>query len=169
MLPPRKDWVLLFAVLVAGCWFPRSVLGAPQAAAGATASPELPSSAGATARRELDPRSRALESPVLSNMLDDQKAFWTRPLHAKPGDIGWFIPFAATTSLLIGSDTSIERALPSSPTLLRRSQKFSNLGAVSLVGAAGALYLSGRPGPRTSPARCRSARRRRNVCGRSRA
>jgi len=86
---------------------------------------------------------RPPERMLVPNMLADQKAFWTRPARIRANDVNWFLPFVGASSLLIGSDTSIEKKLPSSPTIIRRSQDFSSLGLGSLVGAAGTLYLWG--------------------------
>src|SRR5882757_11011807 len=37
-------------------------------------------------------------------ILFDQKAIWTSPLHVKPVDAFWLLPFAAVTGTMIGSD-----------------------------------------------------------------
>jgi membrane-associated phospholipid phosphatase len=103
---------------------------------------------------ETDPETRAMnkvllnsrptsERTFLPNLLADQETLWTRPWHLRANDAQWGFPFAAATSLLIGSDTSIEKRLPANKTWIRRSQTFSNLGAASLVGTAGAFYLWG--------------------------
>lgn len=84
-----------------------------------------------------------LERAFVPNVLADEKAFWTRPFRPKATDINWFLPFAASTSLIIGSDDSIEARVPTGSARLRRSQDFSNFGAASLVGAASSLYLWG--------------------------
>ena len=78
------------------------------------------------------------------NILADQKAFWTAPSRARADDVAWAVPFVAVTSLLIGSDTSLEQRLPTSNSLIKRSQDFSKFGAASLISAAGAFYFSGR-------------------------
>ena len=78
------------------------------------------------------------------NILADQKAFWTAPSRARADDVAWALPFVAVTSLLIGSDTSLEQRLPTSNSLIKRSQDFSKFGAASLISAAGAFYFSGR-------------------------
>jgi Capsule assembly protein Wzi/PAP2 superfamily len=66
-----------------------------------------------------------------------------RPFHLKAADSNWTIPFVATTSLLIGSDPSIEARLPAGTTFVKRSQTFSNLGTGSMIGTAGGFYLAG--------------------------
>jgi len=100
---------------------------------GNSASDSMPRDAGRFGERNLVP-----------NMLVDQKNFWTRPLQIRPGDVHWLVPFAALTSALIGSDSSIEKELPTNSTLIKRSQNFSNFGLASLAGTAGAFYFWGR-------------------------
>jgi hypothetical protein len=58
-------------------------------------------------------------------------------------DANWLVPFAAATATLVGSDTSIEKELPKSQTLIQRSKSFSNYSLVSLAGTAGGMYLWG--------------------------
>jgi hypothetical protein len=100
-------------------------------------------SAGAT----IDLSSRAtrpsLEKSFVPNVLADQKAFWSRPFRPKPADVNWLVPFMASTSLMIGSDTSIEARVPTSPTRVKRSQDLSNFGTASLIGTAGGFYFWG--------------------------
>jgi membrane-associated phospholipid phosphatase len=87
---------------------------------------------------------RSTERTLVLNLLGDQKAFWTTPARIQTDDVNWLVPFVGATSLLIGSDSSIEKKLPTSATLIKRSQDFSNLGLASLVGTAGTLYFWGR-------------------------
>jgi hypothetical protein len=84
-----------------------------------------------------------IEKKLVPDLLADQKAFWNRPFHPKATDITWFVPLAATTSLMIGSDNSIEARLPSGATFINRSQTLSNLGVASLVAASGGIYFWG--------------------------
>jgi len=88
--------------------------------------------------------SQSRERNLVPNMLLDQKDFWTGPLRLRPGDVNWLVPSAAFTAALIGSDTSIEKELPTNSTLIQRSQNFSNFGLASLAGTAGAFYFWGR-------------------------
>ncbi len=87
-----------------------------------------------------------IEKKLVPDVLADQKAFWTRPFHPRAADINWFVPFAATTSLMIGSDRSIEAKLPSGANFINHSQTFSNVGVASLVAIGGGIYLLGRSG-----------------------
>jgi membrane-associated phospholipid phosphatase len=84
-----------------------------------------------------------MERNLIPNLLSDQKAFWMRPSRLEPIDVYWAIPLVAGTSFLIGHDTAIENRLSDSPDFVRRSQRFSDLGTASLIGAAGAMYFWG--------------------------
>jgi len=88
-------------------------------------------------------RQRSSERTFALNLLSDQKAFWTSPLRIRLDDANWLVPFAAATTALIGSDTSIEKELPTSPTLIQHSRSFSNYSLASLAGVAGGMYLWG--------------------------
>jgi hypothetical protein len=85
-----------------------------------------------------------IEKKLVPDFFADQKALWTRPFRPKATDLDWFVPLAATTSLMIGSDNSIEAKLPSGASFIQRSQTFSNVGVASLVAAGGGVYLWGR-------------------------
>jgi membrane-associated phospholipid phosphatase len=84
------------------------------------------------------------ERDLVPNMLVDQNNFWTGPLRIRLGDVNWLVPSAALTAALIGSDTSIEKHLPTNSNLIQRSQDLSNFGLAALAGAAGAFYFWGR-------------------------
>ncbi len=88
-------------------------------------------------------RQRSIERTFALNVLSDQKAFWTSPLRVRLDDANWIVPFTAATAALVGSDTSIEQRLPTSPTLIQHSRSFSNYSLASLAGAAGGMYLWG--------------------------
>jgi membrane-associated phospholipid phosphatase len=85
-----------------------------------------------------------LERNLIPNLLSDQKTFWTRPARPAATDVHWLIPLVASTSFLIGNDVAIENKLPRNWDFIRHSRDFSNLGAASLVGAAGTMYFWGR-------------------------
>lgn len=86
----------------------------------------------------------SIERTFALNIVSDQKAIWTSPLHIRLNDIPTLFPFFAVTAVTMASDTSIEKRLPHSPTLIRRSSTLSNYGLASLLGGAGALYLWGK-------------------------
>jgi membrane-associated phospholipid phosphatase len=81
----------------------------------------------------------------VGTFLADEKAIWTSPLHAKPKDLQWLVPLAATTGVLFATDTDISNGLPNSNDQIKISKWVSHLGAAySLYGATGAFYLIGR-------------------------
>jgi hypothetical protein len=84
-----------------------------------------------------------LEKKLVPDILADQKEFWTRPFRPRATDVSWLVPLATTTSLMIGSDNSIEAKLPSGATFIKRSQTFSNVGVAALVATGGGIYLWG--------------------------
>jgi len=86
----------------------------------------------------------SVERSFGSNIVADQKAFWTSPLRIRLNDAPALFPFFAVTALTIASDNSIEQRLPDSSTLIQRSRSFSNYGTASLIAAAGGFYLLGK-------------------------
>lgn len=85
----------------------------------------------------------SLELNFVLNVASDQKALWTTPAQLRLGDAGWLLPLGAFTAGLMASDTSIEKALPTRPTLIKRSQDLSNYGLAALAGATGSFFLFG--------------------------
>ena len=86
----------------------------------------------------------SLERNFVLNLASDQKSFWTSPKQIRLEDAHWLLPLGAFSAGLIASDTSIERSLPTSTTLIQRSQSLSKYGVASMIGAAGTFYLWGR-------------------------
>ena len=78
------------------------------------------------------------------NVLLDQKAFWTMPTRFRARDSQWLLPAALVTAIAIGSDTAVERRMPTSPSQLRRSQRIADAGLLALAGTAGGMFLWGR-------------------------
>ncbi len=89
----------------------------------------------------VDPQNR-LFVPFAKHLAQDQKQFWTYPLHLQKSDAKYFLPFAATGAF-IASDSWMSKQVPDSPGQLKRSRDFSNYATLALVGAAGASYLWG--------------------------
>jgi membrane-associated phospholipid phosphatase len=105
-----------------------------------SAEPEEPNPGGAAA-----PLHRhSLERDFVLNIAADQKSLWTTPKQIRLEDAHWLLPLGAFSAGLIASDTSIEKRLPTSPTLIQRSQSLSNYGVASMIGAAGTFYFWGR-------------------------
>ena len=86
----------------------------------------------------------SLGLPLLKNIMYDQKAIWTSPSRARLGDATWLVPLGGLTAGLLATDRDISKHLSNSPSRLDRSRSLSDLGAASLVGAAGGLYLWGK-------------------------
>ncbi len=95
-------------------------------------------------RRNSGKYNNALGLPLLKNMAGDQKAIWTSPFHLRLRDANWLVPLAGLAAALVATDSSTSRSLTNSPTRIRESRTFSNMGAASLIGAAGGLYLLGK-------------------------
>ena len=76
-------------------------------------------------------------------LLEDQKAFWTIPFRLRVPDMGFLFPATIGTAAIVGSDTAIERHLPTSSNIINFASKGSTAGALALVGAGGGLFLVG--------------------------
>ncbi len=81
-----------------------------------------------------------VERSFVRNFVVDQRAMWSSPFHLRLSDANWLVPAAALSIVLVGSDTSVEKRLPRSPSMIKRANSFSNYGAFSLIGAAGGLF-----------------------------
>jgi len=107
---------------------------APQAAAAQTTQPP-------PAKRP------SLEREFFKNLLKDQRAIWTSPLHLHVGDAVWLAPLAGvTTALILTDNRSAEDGgeFNNNGTHARVSQDVSKLGAgYADAGVAGAFYLVG--------------------------
>ena len=107
-----------------------------------SAEPQEAQQDGAAAALDRGRHSRERDFAV--NVVSDQKALWTTPLQMRLKDARWLVPLGALTTGLIASDASIEKALPTSATSIKRSQDLSKYGMASMVGATGTFYLWGR-------------------------
>jgi membrane-associated phospholipid phosphatase len=76
-------------------------------------------------------------------LLEEQKAFWTLPSRLRVPSLAFFAPATIGTAVLIGSDTAIERRLPTSTSLINHAATASTAGALALVGVGGGLFLAG--------------------------
>ena len=77
------------------------------------------------------------------NLLVDQKAFWTLPLHLNVKDLNFILPATFGSALLVGSDTAIEAHLPTSPNTVKMAANASTAGMAALIGTGGGLFLVG--------------------------
>jgi membrane-associated phospholipid phosphatase len=77
-------------------------------------------------------------------VLKDQKSIWTSPFHTSRKDIKWWILFGGATGALIAADKSIDKALPTSSTIVSVSNHASDIGsAYSLIPISAAFYFIG--------------------------
>jgi len=87
----------------------------------------------------------SLERKFLKNILRDQGAIWTSPLHLEKKDANWFVPLGLTTAALIATDRRSADALDNNRARLNVSHDVSYLGSGYGAGSiAGAFYLVGR-------------------------
>ena len=77
------------------------------------------------------------------NLLVDQQAFWTLPLHLNTKDLSFVVPAAFSTALLIGSDTALQPYLPKSPNTIRMAANASTAGMAALLGTGAGLFVWG--------------------------
>ena len=86
-----------------------------------------------------------LESEFFKNILRDQKAIWTSPLHLHAHDAGWLVPLGVGTAALIATDQQTGDEIAESDKLLNASRVVSYAGSAYGVGAvAAAFYIFGR-------------------------
>jgi membrane-associated phospholipid phosphatase len=121
------------------------------AIAGASAQTSKPSQQQTPPATSPGPQSTSrpsLERQFFSNILRDQRAIWTSPLHLHTQDAWWFVPLAGGTGALLATDRlTTEEGLEfsSSGTRLRVSNDVSKIGSgYAAAGVSGAFYLVGR-------------------------
>ena len=86
----------------------------------------------------------SLERLFLKNVLKDQYAIWTSPLHLRGGDARWLVPLGGATIAFFATDKRTA-ALDNNETRLRISRDVSRFGTGYAVGgASAAFYLIGR-------------------------
>ncbi len=87
----------------------------------------------------------SLERKFLKNILRDQRAIWTSPLHLQKEDVKWLAPLGLSTAALIATDRRTADALDDNRTRLNVSHAVSYIGSGYGAGSiAGAFYLIGR-------------------------
>jgi membrane-associated phospholipid phosphatase len=93
---------------------------------------------------ESDRRASGIAEPggLLKRFAGDQKAIWTSPLHLRPNDAVWALPALAGTGAFLASDAWFSKQVPAGE--IAHSRSFSNYGAYSLVGGAGAMFFFGK-------------------------
>jgi len=86
----------------------------------------------------------SLERKFLKNILRDQRAIWTWPLHLQRDDAKWLAPLGLSTAALIATDRRTADALNDNSTRLNVSHAISDLGSgYGASSIAGAFYLIG--------------------------
>jgi hypothetical protein len=90
---------------------------------------------------------RSLESEFFKNVVRDQKAIWTAPVHLDKGDTKWLVPSSLGLMSLVTTDRITGDRIAKFERPVKVSRAISQVGAEYSVGAAaGAFYLIGRAG-----------------------
>ena len=88
---------------------------------------------------------RTLEQDFFRNILKDQKAIWTSPLHLKKEDAKWIIPSAIGFGALLATDRTTGDEIAESSNQVTTSNAISYIGSLySLAAFSGTFYLIGR-------------------------
>jgi membrane-associated phospholipid phosphatase len=91
---------------------------------------------------DFSPRPLRLTS-LPRNLFQDQKSFWLTPLHMTKREWQWTVPLAFAGAVLLGSDTAIEKRVPTSPSTVSHAVTASNAGLAVFVGAGAGMFLWG--------------------------
>ncbi|MBZ5568040.1 MAG: phosphatase PAP2 family protein [Acidobacteriia bacterium] len=94
----------------------------------------------------LQPASSVPGSPeraLFRNLVADQKAIWTSPVHLHLNDVQWLAPLLGGSAIMIASDTDIERHVPTGANFRKQSNSLSNYGVAAFAGVTGATWLWG--------------------------
>lgn len=87
----------------------------------------------------------SLESEFFKNILHDQKAIWTSPMHLRAKDARWLVPLGLGTATLIATDQQTGDEIAESDKPLHASRIISYAGSSYGTGAiAAGFYLLGR-------------------------
>jgi PAP2 superfamily len=87
----------------------------------------------------------SLERELFKNILRDQKAIWTAPLHLERSDAKWVVPGGIGLMALFTTDRITGDEIRESDRQVRTSRAISYAGSVYGLGAvAGSFYLVGR-------------------------
>lgn len=89
--------------------------------------------------------SPSLERDFFKNILDDQKAIWTAPLHIQRADTKWIVPGSIGLMALITTDRITGDEMAEFDRQVGASKAISHAGSAYSLGAvAGTFYLLGR-------------------------
>jgi len=87
----------------------------------------------------------SLEKEFFKNVLGDQKAIWTAPLHLERGDMKWAIPYSIGVMSLFTTDRITGDEIAESDRQVAASRAISYAGsAYGFAAVAGGFYLIGR-------------------------
>ena len=99
------------------------------------------------------PGTSSLEKDFFKNILEDQKAIWTAPLHIERTDTKWIVPGSIGLMALITTDRMTGDEMAEFDRQVGASKAMSRAGSIYGLGAvAGTFYLLGR---KTNNARAR--------------
>ena len=88
---------------------------------------------------------RSLEREFFKNILSDQEAIWTAPMHLERSDAKWVIPGSIGFMALVTTDRITGDEIAESDRQLKMSRMVSRAGSVYALGTvAGTFYLFGR-------------------------
>ena len=91
------------------------------------------------------PGEPSLEKDFFKNILQDQKAIWTAPLHIDRADAKWIVPGSIGLMALITTDRITGDEMAENDHLVGVSKAISYIGSAYGIGAAaGTFYLIGR-------------------------
>ncbi len=79
----------------------------------------------------------------LKDLGHDEVGIWTSPLHIRPHDAYWLVPFAAATGVALHYDAQAQQELGIDQTRTDVSSAFSDVGLYGSIGGAAGLYLLG--------------------------
>ncbi|HEY7352131.1 MAG TPA: phosphatase PAP2 family protein, partial [Terriglobales bacterium] len=77
----------------------------------------------------------------VKHLADDQRSFWTAPLHFRTRDLEWIAPLAGVTAGFMAGDSWLSKQIPLGE--VNRSKTFSNYATYSLIGAGAGSFLFG--------------------------
>ena len=88
---------------------------------------------------------QSLEHEFFRNILSDQKAIWTAPLHLEKHDAKWIIPSSIGFMALVTTDRMTGDEMLEHDRQVKASRIISDVGSIYSLGAvSGAFYLIGR-------------------------
>jgi hypothetical protein len=111
--------------------------------------PVPPERAGVDAPISATPESPISEKPlspgIIHQLMLDEKAIYTSPLHIKKSDAKWLLPLTAATAFAFTKDQQISNQFIGHPSLEKKSLTFSQIGGpLASFGAAGGLLAIGK-------------------------